>query len=489
MTSKVSSNGTPASPQVDPNTNRARVIGDYGFDANGNWLGVSTPQMILNTWNVENQLIATAPADRSGNLNTYTYDPWGKRVMQFYGGVGFAGSGTVYFYSITGQRLGSYQLAIYPPIQLTPQYIPQYFGKRMLVAKDRLGSVRNGQYGATAYFPWGEERTPTTNGADKFATYFRDGVTDGVGQDYANARYYNYNFGRFWSPDPKGLGSARPLSPGSWNRYTYSRNDPVNFRDPSGLDDVAGDGGDNPEGNDCLEYDDSCGGGGGGDGGGGDAPYTISTTVHCPNTFGVDGCVGSPPVPPDPDPTSGDDGDSGDGQQTPITFGSGGNRNVPVSGAVMKWEWKTGMALARRLLAKDPQCAALFGRTGPAGNTSPDPLTVLTQIQGSEAFGPLASNENYITNATTAGTGSVAISIGNGDTMLVNSGVTITLNNITNGASFVTGNVMDWAQTILHELGHAYADLYGLGTSAIQPDLGNSAASVANNNLIQKNCK
>jgi len=26
-------------PQVDPTTNRARMIGDNGFDANGNWLG------------------------------------------------------------------------------------------------------------------------------------------------------------------------------------------------------------------------------------------------------------------------------------------------------------------------------------------------------------------------------------------------------------------------------------------------------------------
>jgi YD repeat-containing protein len=83
MTSKVSSNGTTASPQVDPTTNRARVIGDYGFDANGNWLGVSTPQMILNTWNVENQLISNGAVDGSGNLLTYTYDPWGKRVLQY----------------------------------------------------------------------------------------------------------------------------------------------------------------------------------------------------------------------------------------------------------------------------------------------------------------------------------------------------------------------------------------------------------------------
>jgi RHS repeat-associated protein len=85
-----------------------------------------------------------------------------------------------------------------------------------------------------AYFPWGEERTTTTDGTDKFATYFRDGVTDGVGQDYANARYYNYGFGRFWSPDPGGLKAANPRNPASWNRYAYANSDPVNGNDPTG---------------------------------------------------------------------------------------------------------------------------------------------------------------------------------------------------------------------------------------------------------------
>jgi len=31
-----------ASPQVNSATNQARMIGDYGFDANGNWLGMGS---------------------------------------------------------------------------------------------------------------------------------------------------------------------------------------------------------------------------------------------------------------------------------------------------------------------------------------------------------------------------------------------------------------------------------------------------------------
>jgi len=102
---------------------------------------------------------------------------------------------------------------------------------------DRLGSVRDTQNGSTmAYYPWGEERTSTPDGNDKFATYFRDLVTQpaGFGEDYASARYYNNNFGRFWSPDPGGLTTADPRNPQSWNRYAYAGGDPVNFNDPTG---------------------------------------------------------------------------------------------------------------------------------------------------------------------------------------------------------------------------------------------------------------
>jgi RHS repeat-associated protein len=93
--------------------------------------------------------------------------------------------------------------------------------------------VRQNQNGAIAYYPWGEERTSTPDGTDKFGTYFRDISVAGVGEDYANARYYNSNFGRFWSPDPGG--NAHANDPQSWNRYSYVGSDPVNRSDPSGL--------------------------------------------------------------------------------------------------------------------------------------------------------------------------------------------------------------------------------------------------------------
>jgi RHS repeat-associated protein len=246
-----------ASPQVDPTTNRARMIGDYGFDANGNWLGTGSQS---NAWNVENQLISNGMVDYGGNPLTYTYDPWGKRVLQYSVGGVYGPTGTIYFYSITGQRLATYTGQY--PNALTQTSVNMYFGSRLLAPVDRLGSVRQNGNGPIAYYPWGEERTSTADGTDKFATYFRDATNNGIGEDYASARYYNNNNGRFWSPDPAGVGvskrrrgsgsglvqaptyrpgvgSAHRKDPLSWNRYAYALDDPINHSDPTGLTCVA----------------------------------------------------------------------------------------------------------------------------------------------------------------------------------------------------------------------------------------------------------
>ncbi len=107
-----------------------------------------------------------------------------------------------------------------------------YFGGKLIknatgyVTPDRLGSIGK-------YFPYGQERpSATTDGKEKFATYFRDSET---GLDYADNRYHQPGMGRFMTPDP--YAASGPNDPGSWNRYAYTRGDPVNRGDPSGLDD------------------------------------------------------------------------------------------------------------------------------------------------------------------------------------------------------------------------------------------------------------
>jgi RHS repeat-associated protein len=53
---------------------------------------------------------------------------------------------------------------------------------------------------------------------------------------YSDNRYYANAYGRFITPDPY-RGSGKPRNPQSWNRYAYTRGDPVNRTDPTGEDD------------------------------------------------------------------------------------------------------------------------------------------------------------------------------------------------------------------------------------------------------------
>jgi RHS repeat-associated protein len=80
--------------------------------------------------------------------------------------------------------------------------------------------------------PYGDEITSTSSDREKFATYTRDSYT---GLDYADQRFYASTYGRFNTADPY-AGSAKPNSPGSWNRYSYTLGDPINGNDPTGQD-------------------------------------------------------------------------------------------------------------------------------------------------------------------------------------------------------------------------------------------------------------
>ena len=187
----------------------------------------------------------------------YAYDSKNKRIWtgNYTCPGGFCGPGygwqfqseTVFFYGVDGKRLAAYT----PQVQYSSG-IPQsiycllgeervYFGSKYIgnantnvmsggtsLTQDMLGS-------AGKYFPYGEERNnpQLPNDTLKFATYTRDSAT---GLDYADQRYYTSGAGRFTNPDSY-RASAGPGDPGSWNRFSYTRGDPVNRIDPTGQDD------------------------------------------------------------------------------------------------------------------------------------------------------------------------------------------------------------------------------------------------------------
>jgi RHS repeat-associated protein len=83
------------------------------------------------------------------------------------------------------------------------------------------------------HLPYGELWYESAFDQLRFTTYTRDSGTGESGLDYAIFRQYNSGQGRFMSPDllPGGL-----LVPQSLNRDSYANNDPLNLRDPLGLE-------------------------------------------------------------------------------------------------------------------------------------------------------------------------------------------------------------------------------------------------------------
>lgn len=71
----------------------------------------------------------------------------------------------------------------------------------------------------------------------KFTGKERDTFVDGTptGLDYFGARYYSAAQGRFASPDEPLL-DQNPEYPQSWNLYSYVRNNPLKYFDPTGED-------------------------------------------------------------------------------------------------------------------------------------------------------------------------------------------------------------------------------------------------------------
>lgn len=229
------------------------------------------------TYDVEKRMIA------GPNGEQYVYDQAGKRVKKKYGT-----SEEYYFYGIGGQKLVTLPCVSGENGLGCPagrQYNVYFGGKLMksrgvLVATDRLGSVRasqqpDGSFAGMSYYPYGEERTSTADGREKFGTYTRDNATT----DYADQRYYAVGTGRFNTPDPTGMLSAQAELSQTWNLYAYVHGDPVNYSDPSGTNQAASDGSSgNGESGPCgpnwindpsLVGPCTGGGGGGGAGGGG----------------------------------------------------------------------------------------------------------------------------------------------------------------------------------------------------------------------------
>ena len=142
---------------------------------------------------------------------------------------------TLTIYDASGKMVSEYSTVL----NATPEV--SYLTSDIL-GSPRINTNENGAVTARHdFYPFGEEisssqRTGGGYAGDeirkKFTSYERD---DESGLDFAQARYYPTNQGRFSSPDPH-MASAKTVSPQTWNRYSYILNNPINLIDPSGLD-------------------------------------------------------------------------------------------------------------------------------------------------------------------------------------------------------------------------------------------------------------
>jgi RHS repeat-associated protein len=238
------------------------------YDASGNMIQDGNHTY---GYDADNRLISVD----NGSTATYIYSADGLRVRSSVGAVVLD-----YIHDLDGNTVG----VVGPGGTLVRQEfggLATYSDAAYFHHRDWLGNLRavTDQTGAIrktcTNLPFGDALTCSTVGITPtaFTGYMRDSETN---LDFANARYYTSQFGRFMSPDPL---AGHALVPQSLNRYSYVLNTPLSAIDPSGMDLIlaCGPGTGHP-----------CGGIGAGDGSGGVAggPFTGGGTGGGP-PFGI----------------------------------------------------------------------------------------------------------------------------------------------------------------------------------------------------------
>jgi RHS repeat-associated protein len=231
-------------PTISTSNNRLSSTG-WDYDSSGNT--TDDPNGREFVYDAENKQVKVT--DGAEVIGEYWYDGDGKRVRKH---VPSTGEVTVFVYDASGKLIAEYSTIV----ETTN-------AKVGYATNDHLGSPRintdaNGAVTSRHdYHPFGEEiassqRTTGLGYADdtvrkQFTGYERDGETE---LDFAQARMFGSNLGRFTSPDPYKIvveikferdpekadaRLKRYLSqPQRWNAYVYALNNPLKYTNPSG---------------------------------------------------------------------------------------------------------------------------------------------------------------------------------------------------------------------------------------------------------------
>jgi RHS repeat-associated protein len=215
----------------------------YTYDNNGNTKTKTTAAGTTTyTWDFENRLTQVALPGTTGTV-TYKYDPFGRRVQKAFTQGGTTTT-TNYLYDgpnlleeidSSGNVLARYTQSSHEtegPLMDEP-LAELRSGTTSYYQPDGLGSITSLSNAAGTlantytYDSFGKLTASTGTLTNPFQYTGREFDSE-TGIYQYRARYFDQSAGRFMSEDPAGFRAGV-------NFYRYVRNQPVNFKDPSGL--------------------------------------------------------------------------------------------------------------------------------------------------------------------------------------------------------------------------------------------------------------
>jgi RHS repeat-associated protein len=218
-------------------------VGSFAYDANGNMISRTITDTVTTTYtqefDVENRLITVTVGSE---VTVFAYDAGGQRVMTvepdgtviytpfstYEEEVASGGATTIRSYYLSGGRPVALRVNSTPSDPDDGLYFihGDHLGSTSLLT-DAAGTPKGD---LVRYYPFGEYRVgPTTELTDR-------GYTGQQENSYIKlidmrSRWYDPAIGRFISADTI---VPDPGNPQSYNRYTYTYNNPVKYNDPSG---------------------------------------------------------------------------------------------------------------------------------------------------------------------------------------------------------------------------------------------------------------
>ncbi len=253
---------TGSQPHAVTEVDRGDFSDTFTYDQNGN-MACRTESNItyLQTYNAENRIASIAKL-ASGDCSTpgnyaakwdFGYDGDGVRTSQlytpynasgepqgatvtsyFFGGAlessGAAGSSSrtvKKYYSFAGQSIAMKDADF--AVNGFKYFLSDHLGSVSLVLYKDQNNIEHSEQ--QRYLPFGQPRAMSPAITSTDLTYTGQRALPDTGLMDYRARFYSPSLGRFLQPDSIIPGAANPQS---WNRYSYTVNNPVRFNDPTG---------------------------------------------------------------------------------------------------------------------------------------------------------------------------------------------------------------------------------------------------------------